>query len=124
MAKNSLASKGLSLSQAQSISNLCNQRAVEIEAKLKAVNNSSRKIKIDGQTYQETQPVPMPANVVELLKEKAELHATQAFLMENIKAKNDLMNSIKQEYPKTKAVAPDVTPVIFLSFKEATSKSV
>ena len=39
----------------------------------------------------------MPANVVNLLLEKAELHSTQAFLMENIKAKDDLIRSIQKE---------------------------
>jgi hypothetical protein len=38
----------------------------------------------------------MPTNVVELLTEKARLSATQAFLMENIKAKDELIT----EHPK------------------------
>jgi hypothetical protein len=40
----------------------------------------------------------MPTDVVELLKSKARLHATQAFLMENIKAKDVMINGIKTEY--------------------------
>ena len=45
--KNSLTSnKGLSLSQAQSISNLCNQRAREIESKLNGVNNYSKSVAV------------------------------------------------------------------------------
>jgi hypothetical protein len=39
----------------------------------------------------------MPSNVVNLLLEKAELHSAQAFLMENIKAKDDLIKSIQRE---------------------------
>ena len=41
--KNSLASKGLSMSQAQSISNLCNQRASDISALLNNINNVEKK---------------------------------------------------------------------------------
>ena len=46
MGKHSLSSKGLSLSQAQSISNLCNQRSREITSKLNIVNNFSKVLKI------------------------------------------------------------------------------
>jgi hypothetical protein len=95
MRKNSLASKGLSLSQAQSISNLCNQRAAQIDSKLKSVNNISRIVKVDGTDYVETVANPLPANVVEMLTEKAKLHAAQAFLMENISAKAELLNNLR-----------------------------
>jgi len=101
MRKNSLASKGLSLSQAQSISNLCNQRAAQIDSKLKSVNNISRIVKVDGTNYVETvaQPLPSPAQVVTMLTDKAKLHATQAFLMENIRAKDELLNNIRSSAP-------------------------
>ena len=98
MKKNSLSATGLSLSQAQSVSNLCNQRALEIARKLLTVNNYSKTVKVAG----ETQPlvvetgVKMPEDVVELLKEKANLHACQAFLMENIKAKADSIQLTKK----------------------------
>ena len=100
MRKNSLASKGLSLSQAQSISNLCFQRASQIDSKLKSVNNISRTVVIDGKDYVETvaQPLPSPVTVVTMLTEKAKLHATQAFLMENIKAKEDMLNDIRRSH--------------------------
>jgi len=93
--KNSLSTKGLSMSQAQSISNLCNQRAKEISNKLADVNNVSKTLVINSETYTETQGNPMPANTVELLTEKARLSATQAFLMENIKAKDELIKEIQ-----------------------------
>ena len=89
--KHSLAATGLSLSQAQSISNLCNQRVREIDNKLAVVNNASKSVTIDGVTYQETPGNPMPDNVVVLLTEKARLSATQAFLRENMKAKEDML---------------------------------
>lgn len=95
--KNSLSTKGLSMSQAQSISNLCNQRSKDITAKLADINNVSKELKIGDETYTETQANPIPANVVELLTEKARLSATQAFLMENIKAKDSLIKEIQHD---------------------------
>ena len=95
--KNSLALKGLSMSQAQSISNLCNQRAKEISTKLDNINNVSKELTIGTETYIETQGNPIPENIVELLTAKARYSATQAFLIENIKAKDELINKIKCE---------------------------
>ena len=105
--KNSLSSKGLSMSQAQSISNLCNQRAKEISNKLADVNNVSKTLVIDSKTYTETQGNPMPSNVVELLTEKARLSATQAFLMENIKAKDELIKKIQYDEFEYNVDAPE-----------------
>ena len=95
--KNSLAAKGLSMSQAASISNLCNQRSKDITAQLADINNVSKELVIGSETYTEVKGNPIPANVVELLTAKARLSATQAFLMENIKAKDELINKIKYE---------------------------
>jgi hypothetical protein len=104
MKKNSLTpNKGLSLSQAQSISNLCNQRAREINGQLIGVNNYSKSVTINDGTTSKDHTIQvgkeLPANVVDLLKEKAELHACQAFLMENIKAKDAMLNNAKNEQP-------------------------
>lgn len=106
MGKNSLSSKGLSLSQAQSISNLCNQRCREITSKLSSVNNFSRTLKIEGEEYTETVGVSIPSNVIELLLEKAELHSLQAFLIENIKAKDDLIKSTQKKVFDYESQAP------------------
>lgn len=95
--KDSLNKKGLSLSQAQSISNLCYQRAKEIEAKLSNLNNVSKTLQHGNETLVETQGNPIPENVSELLLEKGMLHATQAFLMENIKAKASKLDNIRKE---------------------------
>lgn len=95
--KNSLGAKGLSMSSASSISNLCNQRSKDITASLSDLNNAEKILKIGEDIFTETPGRPVPSNVVELLKEKARLSATQAFLMENIKAKDELINSIKRE---------------------------
>lgn len=97
MKKHSLSAKGLSISQAQSISNLCNQRSRDIGAALSGINNVSKQLIVDGTLYIETAGKPMPANVVELLSEKAKLHATQAFLMENIKAKDSLIKELQRK---------------------------
>lgn len=95
--KNSLAVKGLSMSQAQSISNLCNQRTKDISSKLAGVNNASKTVTIDKVEYTDTPAIKLPDNLVELLKEKSKLSATQAFLMENIKAKEWMLKQIQQQ---------------------------
>lgn len=97
------------MSQAQSVSNLCNQRALEIDNILKGVNNASKKVSIGGDVYDETVGKPMPSNVIALLKEKASLYATQSFLMENIKAKAKLLEDLKKlqfEHTLTAPIAP------------------
>jgi hypothetical protein len=104
--KNSLSLKGLSMSQAQSVSNLCNQRSKDITAQLADINNVEKTLVIGDETYIETQGNPIPENVVELLTSKARLSATQAFLMENIKAKDELINKIKYEGFKYDIEAP------------------
>jgi hypothetical protein len=109
--KNSLASKGLSMSQAQSISNLCNQRSKDITASLADINNVEKTLTIGEDTYIETKGNPIPPNVVELLTAKARYSATQAFLMENIKAKDELITKIKKEQFKYNVEAP-VRPTI------------
>jgi hypothetical protein len=98
MKKNSLASTGLSMSQAQSISNLCNQRSKDITATLSDINNASKTIKIGDDEHLLDVGKALPLNVIGLLKDKARLHATQAFLMENIKAKDIIIRGIKNEY--------------------------
>lgn len=98
MRKNSLvAGQGLSLSQAQSVSNLCNQSASEIVIQLSVVNNLSKIVKVNGENKTIIKPKPLPTNVVELLQNKADFHACQAFLMENIKAKDAMLNQIRQK---------------------------
>lgn len=92
LAKNSLSASGLSMTQAQSVSNLCYQYSREIEAELYSINNAEKTVKIDGITYVETAGKKMPANIKELLLKKAMLHSTQAFLMECIKSKKQLLD--------------------------------
>ena len=97
MKKNSLVpNKGLSLSQAQSISNLCNQRASEIAAQLLVVNNFSKTVKVKSDTKTLVEAHKLPENVVELLTTKSKLHACQAFLMENLKAKESMLKALRE----------------------------
>ncbi len=122
MKKNSLTpNNGLSLSQAQSISNLCYQRAIEINNGLVSVNNASKSVEVDGKEHITVKGRELPSNVVDLLKEKAELHACQGFLMENIKAKDAMLSEAKKmqadisqvEYPEDWVIEqPKVLPQV------------
>lgn len=95
--KNSLDKKGLSMSEATSISNICYQKALDIAGTLSTVNNYSRTIKVGGESYVQTEGNPLPSDIVDLILRKARYHATQAFLLENVKAKDELLKSIRDE---------------------------
>ena len=117
MRKNSLTvNKGLSLSQAQSISNLCNQKAKEIDSTLNNVNNYEKSVIIYYGINKEPKKhitvvgKPLPADVVKLLTNKSELHACQAFLMENIKAKSSLLDEIKKSKADISSVPVPESP--------------
>lgn len=102
MKKGSLSEKGLSLSQASSLTNLCNQRCLDIEAQLTSLNNCSKTINYENNILTSMNAVPMPTDIVEILSEKAKLHACQAFLMENIKLKDNLLKEkAKEKYVNT-----------------------
>jgi hypothetical protein len=116
MKKNSLSKNGLSMSQAQSISNLCNQEAQMIASKLNTCNNATKTTRFQQQDLTMQRGIPLPANVISELQRKAKLSATQAFLMENIKAKEEGLKDLKKkvfvydaphpEYPDTKDFIP------------------
>lgn len=93
MLRRNLSTSGLSLSQAQSISNLCNQRANDIAADLSGINNASKTFKIGEAEFIETPAKKLPNNVVELLLEMSKLHSCQSFLMEHIKLKERLIKT-------------------------------
>lgn len=101
-----LSTKGLSMSQAQSISNLCNQRAQNIDAQLNIINNASKTVTIAGETYEQEEAHPMPDNIIELVLEKGRLHATQAFLMEALKAKEKELITLRAVNFKYDVPAP------------------
>jgi hypothetical protein len=103
-----LSTKGLSMSQAQSISNLCNQRAQEMQRELDSYNVSSQSIVVNSERFELEAPYPMPGQVIELLKEKSKLHATQAFLMEAIKEKNEIIDNLQSSrFDHSHLVAPE-----------------
>lgn len=122
MVKNNLVeNKGLSLSQAQSISNLCNQRAKEIEQTITDVNTYKKTVEINKTDHDILKARPIPENIVTLLEEKSKLHACQSFLMENLKAKDLLLKTTKNaiadvssvEYPETpKYINPELLPEV------------
>jgi hypothetical protein len=104
-----LDTKGLSMSSAQTVSNMCNQTVREIDNILGSVNNASKTININGKDLTETEGFKMPENVIDLLKDKAKLRATQAFLMEAIKGKDEELKRLKKlsfDYSKVEE-APD-----------------
>ena len=117
MKKHSLSTSGLSLSQAQSISNLCFQKAQEISNQIAIINNAEKTLRIGNETYIETTGNKIPKNIVGLILEKGNLHATQAFLMENIKAKDSILKELKNknfdtlleypEYPNIQTFTPE-----------------
>lgn len=107
MRKNSLNTTGLSMSQAQSVSNLCNQRGEDIMRELSVVNNASKTVKVNGEDVVTVTGRKLPSNVVDLLLEKASVSACQAFLMENIKAKENLLTSKRKEQLNYEVTPPE-----------------
>lgn len=106
-----LGKKGLSMSQAQSISNLCNKRAQEISNEIMNYNVCSKSITVDRHEYVTQQASPMPKDVSSLLLEKSKLHATQGFLMEAIKAKETEINRLKSLKPSLEHIEAPVREV-------------
>lgn len=95
MKKHNLSSTGLSMSQAQSISNLCNLAAKAIEAKIQRANNTSKTITLDGEELTIVEGVRIPFNIIDEIQKQAKYYAAQSFLMENIKVKETLLNEEK-----------------------------
>lgn len=97
MRQNSLNIKGLTMSEAQSISNNINQHAKDIDLRLSIINSAEKTVEINDKKYFIVTGNPIPLDIVDILKEKASLHACQAFLMENLKAKESLLNLVNHE---------------------------
>lgn len=107
-----LAKNGLSMSQAQSISNLCNQNAQEIQRELDSYNNCSKSINVGGQTYSLQDGLPIPGDILEKLKNKGDLHACQAFLMEAIKGKEAEIERLRGLQPELSHLVKPERPVV------------
>lgn len=99
-----LTKNGLSMSQAQSISNLCNQRAQDIQRQLDSYNICSKTIKIDRDVYTLQEEIKMPSHILQLLKTKGDLHACQAFLMEAIKSKDAELERLRDMRADTSSI--------------------
>ncbi len=109
--RRNLTTKGLSLSQAQSISNLCFQRSQDIASQLSGINNYSRTLEHGGKTLTETVGKKLPEDIKVLILEKGKLHACQAFLMEHIKLKDKLILGVqKKPFVATKDLVAPKTP--------------
>ena len=88
--------RGISMSDAQTASNLCNQLATETTVKLSKLNNCTKTVTVDGSEYVTVKGNPIKEDIVALLTAKGDLVALQAFLMENLKAKETLINEAKR----------------------------
>lgn len=86
-----LSESGLSMTQAQSLSNLFNQKAEMISNTLNSVNAFTKKFNHSGEEYTHTGGISLPSEVREMLEKKAMFHAAQAFLMEHITLKAKLI---------------------------------
>lgn len=120
MRQNSLNAKGLTMSEAQSISNNINQRAKDIDMTLSQINSAGKTINIGGQEYVLVTGKQIPENIVDLLKEKATLHACQAFLMENLKAKEALLKLVSTDKVDTSHIEVPESP--FRAYPELISE--
>ena len=94
-----LTTKGLSMSQAQSISNLCNQNAQEITREIDSYNNCTKTITVSGKDYKMQEGIVIPGDIMTKLIHKGDLHACQAFLMEAIKSKDAELSRLRHTTP-------------------------
>lgn len=91
-----LSEKGMSMTQAQSLSNLCNQHSQTIENELAKIGNFSSKLEHNGKDYPVFVSQPVPADIAKKLKEQGEISALQGILMENIKTKSEILEMIRR----------------------------
>lgn len=95
MKQNSLGLKGLSLSEAQSISNQCYQKSLEITSQINSITNYRKLITIDGKVRVVQNGTKVPENIKDLILLKSKLSAVQGFLMENIKLKDLMLRNLQ-----------------------------
>ena len=97
MRKNQLNKTGLSMSQAQTVSNLCNQMVRDIQMKLNMVNNASKTIFYQGTTHTMIQKCPLPSDIKWWLEKIGIYSACQGMLIENIKAKDTMLSELRNK---------------------------
>ena len=111
MKKHSLGATGLSLSSAQSVSNQCNQRALDIDRILNSINTCKKVVKLaDGSEYPIQQANPVPGDIIALLEEKGELFGCVAFLRENMEIKDQMLKTARMIRPDSSHIAKPVHP--------------
>lgn len=94
--KHSLTKTGLSMTQAQTVSNLCNQASTELLTSLSTVNNASKVLDFNGKLMTKQVGVKLPSDLEDKLDWLGKYRACQAFLMEQLKAKDAMMNAAKK----------------------------
>lgn len=94
--KHSLTKTGLSMTQAQTVSNLCNQASTELLTSLSTVNNASKVLDFNGKLMVKQVGVKLPSDLEDKLDWLGKYRACQAFLMEQLKAKDAMMNAAKK----------------------------
>lgn len=87
--------EGITSSQASHVSNLCNQKAAVIAAKIDDLGIGNKFITLGGVKYELFISKPIPADMSKLLIDKGMLHATQAYLMEAIKYKDEVLETLR-----------------------------
>lgn len=101
------------MSQAQSVSNLCFQRASEITNKLEGINNASKKFNHNGKDYNWVEGKPLPTDVKDLVLERALLHATQGFLMTHIKLKDRILSDLRSKRFTSENLPPEKPEMVY-----------
>ena len=109
--------KGLSMTQAQTVSNLCNQAANEMLMELDMINNSTKTLEFNGKTITKQEGHLIPTAIEDNLAIIGDYRACQAFLMEQIKAKDQLLTAAKNAQFATTELPPEMpemrrTPLI------------
>ena len=105
--KHSLAKNGLSMTQAQTISNLCNQAANEMLTSLSKMNNAKKTLDFNGKIYVKQEAHKLPITLEDELKHIGSYRACQAFLMEQLKAKDALLTLTKNSRPDVDIKEPE-----------------
>lgn len=109
---NSLGKEGLSMTDAQILSNLMVQRVYDIDRTFNGVNNAKQVIRYNGETLTLVEGKPLPDNILDLLAEKVKLLGAVAFLRENVKFKDAKVSHLQNEYNfKTTVEYPELEPV-------------
>ncbi len=104
--KNALDKKGLLMSQAQTISNLANHAATDMLARLSMTNNAKKTVTFKDKDLVQIDARPLPATLEDQLQTIGEYRSLQAFLMEQLKAKEGMLKEVIERLFTTKLEHP------------------